>query len=138
MRKRRRIIQGLLILVIVAFAVRELRLLWNVEGFEIFDLAFWGIKISDEVYTSQNLFMFWGSIITLILISMLKRDSPKVLSVSEHAPDPSGDDPSQDESPRQKRGEREKSPKDSPFTDINKEWKVVFPKEEKKTKGRKG
>lgn len=126
---KRRILQVLLILIIVVFAVRESRILWNVEGLEIFDLAFWGVNISDEAYTAQNLLMFWGAIIVLILLSRWK--PPEVLSTRSQKKT------SKKSSTPRRRKEREKESKnekksDDPFELINKKWTKVEPKESEK------
>lgn len=123
-----RVAQVVVLFVIVVFAVRESRILWNVEGLEIFDLAYWGINISDAVYTAQNLFMFWGGIIVLILLR--RWESPEVLS--EHAPAREKKTP-KSSSPR-RRKERDKAPDDesekNPFTMVNNQWRKVEFKED--------
>lgn len=121
-----RIVQVIVVLVIVAFVLRESRIFWGIEELKIFDLAYWGVNITAEIYTLQNLGMIWGGLILLVLLSRL--DSSKVLSNTEHAPEKKSG-----LSTRDNRRERKKAPATHPFEMVNKEWKLVFknPKQEK-------
>lgn len=124
---KRRIVQGLVAFLIVCFVIRESRILWGIREFEIFDLGFWGIEISDLVYTLQNTVVVAGGLIALV---MLRKGSPKVQTRREdpasfsHAPSMSQRDARDPSS--------EKGRERSPFEMANKKWKVVFPDEKEK------
>lgn len=114
-------------MVIVIFAIRESRILWgNVETYvflKYFDFAYWGIQISDETYTLQNLTCIWGGLVLLVLL--IRRESPKLSPSSEsereHAPE---------KMPVLREisttGKGDKAPEENPFEMVNPRWKAVY------------
>jgi len=106
---RRRVAQILVVIGIVIFCLRESRILWGIEGLEYFDLAYWGIHISDEIYTLQNMIGIVGGIIALLWVSQ-DRSPEIVLNYTIHAPETfSGDNPKRRKKGR--RDEKTESPK---------------------------
>jgi len=69
------------------FGLRESRILWGVEGLEYFDLAYWGIKISEGTYTLQNMIGILGGIILLLWLTQSRSPEIVLSQYVIHAPD---------------------------------------------------
>ena len=122
------IVEVLIAILIVGFVVRESRLLRGIEDFKYFDSGYWGINISDEVYTLQNMISICG--LFIVLIYLIRRHSLKVQTREPQLYAPVyvmlGE-----AQPRSGKG-REKAPTD-PFEMVNpKRWRLVSPQDEKK------
>lgn len=112
----------------LVFILRETRILWGIEGLEIFDLACWGLPFSESSYALQN-GVALGTALSMVLALWIIRRSDGHVSPSGEPGESFSEERTLDRShaePGETEGKRK-----HPFEMVNKNWKLVKLKERK-------